>query len=193
MTKTRHIFLSGYGALELARNSQIDLETDAYFVTDHQYRDFLKTTSHQKIQKIMRKKIHGTVGAVALDRKGNLAAATSTGGTSNCLPGRIGDSCVIGAGCYADNKTCAVSGTGDGESLISGVVAHTIAMLIELKNISLQDACEIVIHERKKIKGEIGVISIDRDGNFGISFNCPIMKRAWMSSDEDLHVMIQKL
>lgn len=191
MAKTKHVLLSGYGALELAKSNEITLEADSYFVTDHQYQDFLKKSNRKKIQKILRQRLSGTVGAVALDKRGNLAAATSTGGTSNCLPGRIGDSCVIGAGCYANNKSCAVSGTGDGEVLITNVIAHTIAMLIELKNISLQEACDYVIHTRNhSTKGDIGVISLDTNGNIGIAFNSKIMKRAWMTSDGDMEIKV---
>ncbi len=191
MTKTKHVFLSGYGALDLAKSNEILLEPDSYFITDHQYRSFLKSRDQITIQKALQKRIHGTVGAVALDKRGNLAAATSTGGTSNCLPGRIGDSCVIGAGCYANNKTCAVSGTGEGEVLISKVVAHTIAMLVELKNMPLSEACEHVIHIRNAyIKGDVGVISVNTDGNFGICYNSKIMKRAWMTSEDDLQIRV---
>lgn len=191
MHKTNHVFLSGYGALNLAKYANITLEEDPYFITDYQYQKYVKCKNEETLEQILKKRIRGTVGAVALDRKGNLAAATSTGGTSNSLPGRIGDSCVIGAGCYANNKTCAVSGTGDGEVLITGVIAHTISMLLELKKMPLQKACDHVIHKRSKyVKGDIGVISVDKKGNFGISFNSPIMKRAWMSSDQDLCIEV---
>lgn len=191
MAKTKHVFLSGYGALDLAKTNEIVLEPESYFITDHQYRSFIKNVDHATIQRALRKRIHGTVGAVALDKKGNLAAATSTGGTSNCLPGRIGDSCVIGAGCYANNETCAVSGTGDGEVLITGVIAHTIAMLIEFKKMPIQEACNYVIKHRNELtKGDIGVICVDTKGNFGICYNSKIMKRAWMNSDENLEVRV---
>jgi L-asparaginase / beta-aspartyl-peptidase len=190
MNKTKHVLLSGYGALEVAKNSGIYLETDSYFITEHQQEQFKKFSKHDTVQQILEKKIYGTVGAVALDKKGNLAAATSTGGTSNCLPGRIGDSCIIGAGCYANNATCAVSGTGEGEYLIRGVVAHTISIMVEL-NMSLQEACEHVIHTRNKHhKGHIGVISVNPLGEVGVSYNTKIMKRAWKSSDEELQVKI---
>ncbi|MCP0912981.1 MULTISPECIES: isoaspartyl peptidase/L-asparaginase family protein [Legionella] len=189
--KTKHVFLSGYGALEVARNEGIYLEADSYFYTDHMQEIFRKLSKHETIQKIMEKKIYGTVGAVALDRRGNLAAGTSTGGTSNCLPGRIGDSCVIGAGCYANNKTCAVSGTGEGEYLIRGVIAHTISMMVELKQMGMQEACDYVLHKRhNNRRGHIGVIAINAAGEIGISFNTPIMKRAWISADEPLQVKI---
>ena len=192
MKKTRHVFMSGNGALNLARNEGVIFEPDAYFITEHQFEAFQKANKHQVGNKIFKKKMHGTVGAVALDKRGNLAAGTSTGGTSNCLPGRIGDTCVIGAGCYANNKTCAVSGTGEGEYLITGVVGHSISMMTEL-DMAIQDACDYVLFTRNKtIKADIGVISVSPSGEIGIAFNTPIMKRGWMSSSEDLHVKVFK-
>jgi beta-aspartyl-peptidase (threonine type) len=192
MNKTKHVLLSGYGALDVAKNEGIYLEPDSYFITEHQFNAFEEANKHETIQQIYEKKISGTVGAVALDIKGNLAAGTSTGGTNNCLPGRVGDSCIIGAGCYANNKTCAVSGTGDGEYLITGVIAHTISMMIEF-NMTLQEACDYVIHTRNKgTKGDIGVIAVSPKGEIGISFNTQIMKRAWINSNERLQVKIYK-
>jgi len=190
MNKTNHVFLSGYGALEVAKNEGVQLEIDSFFITDEQLNEFKKNSIHETVQHILEKKMNGTVGAVALDQKGNLAAATSTGGTSNCLPGRIGDSCIIGAGCYANNKTCAVSGTGEGEYLIRQVVAHTISMMTEF-GMTLLEACEQVVHLRNKsIKGHIGVISVNPKGEIAIVYNTKIMKRAWQSSDEGLQVKI---
>lgn len=190
MEHTKHIFLSGYGALEIAKKYDVELENESYFITPHQYEAYQKLNKVETLDEIQNKKIRGTVGAVALDLHGNLAAGTSTGGLSNCLPGRIGDSCIIGAGCYANNTTCAVSGTGEGEYLIRGVVAHTISMMIEF-NMPLQEACDHVIHERNKtLNGEMGVISLNRNGDFGISFNTEIMKRAWKSSLQKTQVKI---
>lgn len=190
MSKTKHVLLSGYGALDLATLREVTLEPESYFITEHQYEDFLHTNKSTSRKALLKQKLHGTVGAVALDKKGNISSATSTGGTSNCLPGRIGDSCIIGAGCYANNENCAVSGTGEGEYLIRGVVAHTIAMLVELKNYNLQDACDEVVKVRNK-KGEIGVIALNIKGEIGITFNTEIMKRAWKTSDtKKIHVEI---
>ncbi|MBA2650385.1 MAG: isoaspartyl peptidase/L-asparaginase [Legionella sp.] len=169
MEKTAHVLLSGYGALEFAEQEKIALEAEDYFIAEHQV-DELQALKH------------GTVGAVALDKAGNLAAATSTGGTCKSLPGRVGDSCIIGAGCYANNKSCAVSGTGEGEYLIRGVVANTIALMVE-RNMSIEEASKHVIFERNPLGGEMGVISVDSKGDLGISFNTEIMKRAWKSSD----------
>ena len=105
--------------------------------------------------------------------------------------GRIGDSCIIGAGCYANNKTCAVSGTGDGEYLITNVIAHSIAAALEYTQCTLQQACDLVIHEKNKdTKGDMGVISVNAFGDIGISFNSERMHRAWMNSDGVMEVRI---
>lgn len=190
MEKTRHVFLSGYGALEIAKKYGLEMEEESYFITPHQYAEYEQLNKIESFEAIQQKKISGTVGAVALDKRGNLAAATSTGGTSNCLPGRIGDSCVIGAGCYANNNTCAVSGTGVGEYLIRGVVAHTVSLMLEY-DMLIQQACDRVIHQcAAHLKGEMGIISVNKTGDFGISFNTEIMKRAWKSSSQDLQVQL---
>ncbi|KTD40378.1 isoaspartyl peptidase/L-asparaginase family protein [Legionella parisiensis] len=190
MEETRHVFLSGYGALELAKKYGVEIEPESYFITPHQYEIFQNLNKIESMEEIQRKKMKGTVGAVALDLQGNLAAATSTGGISNCLPGRIGDSCVIGAGCYANNNTCAVSGTGEGEYLIRGVVGHTISMMMEFDR-SLQEACDYVIHKRnQRLRGEVGVIALNKNGDFGISFNTEIMKRAWKSTTQEVQIKL---
>jgi beta-aspartyl-peptidase (threonine type) len=192
MSKTKHVLLSGYGALDLATLREVTLEPESYFLTEHQYQEYLHNNRNTSRKAFLKRKMHGTVGAVALDKLGNIASATSTGGTSNCLPGRIGDSCIIGAGCYANNNTCAVSGTGEGEHLIRGVVAHTISMLVELKGYSLQKACDEVIRQRNK-NFDIGVIALNPKGKMGISFNTEIMKRGWKTSaDKKTHVKIYR-
>lgn len=116
-----------------------------------------------------------------------LAAATSTGGTCNCLSGRIGDSSVIGAGWYGNNSSCAVSGKGDGELLISNAIAYSIAFYMELTKCSLQAACDFVIHQRNKhVKGDIGVIAMDAKGNPGVCFNSERMLRAWKLEEDNI-------
>lgn len=191
MEKTSHVLLCGQGALEFAVRQQVPLETDAYFITTHQYDEFSQEREQESLQALLQKRVHGTVGAVALDQYGNLASATSTGGTTNSLPGRVGDSCIIGAGCYANNHTCAVSGTGDGEFLIRGVIAHSIASAVDYTGCGLQEACDLIIHEKNKdLGGDMGVVSVNRKGEFGISFNSRRMHRAWMSSNQGLQVRI---
>ena len=120
---------------------------------------------------------HGTVGAVALDQAGNIAAATSTGGTTNKKPGRIGDSPIIGAGTYANNATCAVSATGDGEYFIRSVVAHDIAALMEYRAMPLAQAAQEVLDKVAKLGGTGGLIAIDRKGNITQPFNTSGMYR----------------
>jgi beta-aspartyl-peptidase (threonine type) len=184
LEKTNHVLISGYGATQLAAELDVPLETDSYFITDHQQEVFMETSSHETRQEMLKKRIHGTVGAVALDADGNVAAATSTGGTENSLPGRIGDSCMIGAGCYANNNTCAVSATGDGEYIITGVIAHSVSMCTEFMKGSLQDACNEVIHTRNKdTKGSIGLVSINTLGEIGIAFKSERMHRAWIDTE----------
>jgi beta-aspartyl-peptidase (threonine type) len=191
MENTNHVMLSGNGALEFAKGEDIVLEADAYFITRHQYDLFMEERDTKSLQELLRQRIHGTVGAVAVDKNGNVAAATSTGGLTNSLNGRIGDSCIIGAGCYANNNSCAVSGTGDGEFLINGVIAHSVAAAVEYAQCSLQEACDHVVKEKNKnVSGDLGVISVNAKGDIGISFNSRRMHRAWMSTTVPLQVAI---
>jgi beta-aspartyl-peptidase (threonine type) len=191
MEHTKHVMLSGNGALEFGKNKNIELETDAYFISEHQYDLFMEERDKKTLQQLLQQRVHGTVGAVVVDKQGNVAAATSTGGTTNSLQGRIGDSCIIGAGCYANNKTCAISGTGDGELLINHVIAHSVSAVIEYAGYSLQKACDYIVKEKNKtINGDVGVIGVNAQGDIGISFNSERMHRAWMSSDTALQVCI---
>jgi beta-aspartyl-peptidase (threonine type) len=193
LEKTNHVLLCGYGALQLAEDTGIALEDDAYFVTDHQVEDFKEANSEDTPADLLTKKVHGTVGAVALDEYGNIAAATSTGGTPNSLPGRVGDSCIIGAGCYANNKTCAISATGDGEYIITGVIANTISLYTELAGKNLQEACDYVILERNKdTKGDMGVISVNTNGEIAMSFNCDRMHRAWIDAEGNMDAKVYR-
>jgi beta-aspartyl-peptidase (threonine type) len=191
MEKTNHVLLSGGGALQFAKDQNIELAPDSYFITDHQYEEFSEQCNHESLKDLLKKRSHGTVGAVAVDQMGNVAAATSTGGTCNCLGGRIGDSCIIGAGTYANNETCAVSGTGDGEFLITGAIAHSISEAVFYKKCTLQEACDLVIHTyNKNSEGDMGVISVNARGDFGISFNSARMSRAWISKKVPLEIKI---
>ena len=133
----------------------------------------------------------GTVGCVALDMNGNLAAGTSTGGMTNKRWGRIGDSPIIGAGTYANNNTCAVSSTGWGEFFIRGLVAYDISALMEYKGLSLQEASkEVIQHKLTKLGGTGGIIAIDQYGNIAMEFNTAGMFRATMDNDGDLYIGI---
>lgn len=189
MEKTNHVLLSGYGADDFAKQIGAELKDEAYFISKHQLEELLNSLDESEAE-LLRKKKKGTVGAVALDQYGNLAAATSTGGTTNSLPGRIGDSCLIGAGCYANNQTCAVSGTGDGEILIRNVTSHSLSMLIEFGGYSLQEACDMVVHQRNKLLGDVGLIAVDRNGEIGIAFNSQRMHRAWVVNGQPSQVRI---
>ncbi|HYF30489.1 MAG TPA: isoaspartyl peptidase/L-asparaginase [Chitinophagaceae bacterium] len=191
MEKTEHVLVGGIAASELAIAAGLEPETDAYFVTAHQYDSFMEERDKKSVTELLKKKMHSTVGAVAIDKKGNLAAATSSGGTTNALSGRIGDSAIVGCGTYANNATCAVSCTGDGEFIIGGVIAHAISSAIDLQQYDMQQACDFVIHHQNKdTKGDIGVIGIDSSGNIGISFNSEHMHRAWISADQPLQIKI---
>jgi beta-aspartyl-peptidase (threonine type) len=193
MEKTSHVFLSGHGALEVAKNENITLEFDSYFITDEQIKLYFDARDSDEAHEILRKRIHGTVGAVALDIHKNVAAATSSGGTENCLDGRIGDSCIIGAGTFADNNICAISGTGDGEFLINRVIANTIAMSMEYKQCTLQEACDYVILERNKdVDGDMGVIAVDPNGNIAMSFNSERMHRGSVVGGGEPGVMLSQ-
>lgn len=193
MEKTNHVLMSGHEAQKLAVDSGHQLFPDAYFISADQFDEFWESANSQDVHDQMNQRVHGTVGAVAVDRLGNVAAATSTGGTPNALPGRIGDSCLIGAGCYANNNTCAVSGTGDGEFLITGVIANAISNVVEYKGMSLQEACNYVINEKnKEVEGDLGVIAVNRKGDIALSFNSGRMHRAWLSPGEQVQVKIYR-
>ncbi len=196
LKSTGLMYMGGIEAVETAKDLGIKTEPDSYFVTDHQWKAFekerAKKTNKGKIFEKYLKRLHGTVGAVALDVEGNLAAGTSTGGTEYCQPGRIGDSSIIGVGTYADNKTAAVSCTGDGEFLITEVMAYNIAATVKYKGCTIQEAIDHVILEKNEDKtGDMGAIGIDSDGNIGISFNSERMHRAWRTR-EDFGVKIYK-
>jgi L-asparaginase / beta-aspartyl-peptidase len=177
-----------------ARHGMMPVPRD-YFITDRQRAAFLKSqneiTYHLPVNG--KKKAYGTVGAVALDRFGNTAAATSTGGNALRPQGQIGDSCIIGAGCYANNKTCAVSATGDGEYIIRLVLAHDIACIMEYSGKTLQESCDYKIYQKHKdTPAEMGVVSVDSVGNIAFSFNTNCMCRASISNHEPLYIGIYK-
>jgi beta-aspartyl-peptidase (threonine type) len=134
---------------------------------------------------------HGTIGAVALDQKGNLAAATSTGGMMNKMRGRIGDSPIIGAGTYANNNTCAISCSGHGEYFIRNVVAYDISAMMEYRGISLEEAAKIVIQDKLKAQGASGgLIAVDKEGSITMTFNTNAMFRGYIKSDGLKEAMI---
>ena len=193
MRNSNHVFLSGKGANDFAIRQGIKLEPDEFFFSQFRYdqwkaiRDsdnYSLDHTHQKVEELMRDKKFGTVGAVACDAAGDIAAATSTGGMTNKKYGRIGDSPLIGAGTYANNITCAISATGHGEPFIRGVAAYDVSCLMEYKGLTLQQAMHTVVHEKLiKLEGEGGMIGVDAKGNGAMIFNSPGMYRAMKSSD----------
>lgn len=184
MERSGHVFLCGVGAEDFARIAKLEFAPDEYFDTDFRYAQWQSVKDEEgsfldhDIATDSTKKF-GTVGAVALDKHGDLAAATSTGGMTNKKYGRIGDSSIIGAGNYANNKTCAVSCTGHGELFIRSVVAYDISCLMEYKNLSLAEACnEVVMKKLVAIQGDGGLIAIDKNGDIQMPFNCEGLYRA---------------
>ena len=188
MEKSNHVMLSGKGAETFATEQGLEIVPPEYFFTQPRWDSYLKAKSrNDSIENIDKK--HGTVGCVAVDIYGNLAAATSTGGMTYKKYGRIGDSPIIGAGTYADNKTCAVSGTGHGEFFIRNMVAYDIAALIKYKGLSVAEAAEVVVmYKLKKQGGDGGIIAVDKSGNVAMPFNTPGMFRGYIKSDGEMKV-----
>ncbi len=193
MERSEHVMLCGEGAEQFARQEGIVFEKEDYFHTALRYKQWQEALKENKIQMDHSDKKFGTVGAVALDASGNLAAATSTGGMTNKKFGRIGDSPVIGAGTYAHNSTCAVSCTGHGELFLRSVVAYDISCLMEYKGLSLQQACNRVVHDKLvRIGGEGGLVAIDSSGTICMPFNSEGMYRACRDNEGRTEVKIYK-
>lgn len=213
MTNSQHVMLSGDGAEEFAQERGMELISTDYFKTEHRLEQLQKAKKLNRIQLDHSKDPEedqtkldtqetgsvefklasedpdfkfGTVGAVALDVHGNLAAATSTGGMTNKRWNRVGDSPIIGAGTYADNNSCAVSATGHGEYFIRATVARSICALMEYKGLTLQEAAdEIVMKKLVEMKGDGGIIAIDKNGNAALTFNTPGMYRGYIDSQSE--------
>jgi beta-aspartyl-peptidase (threonine type) len=191
MEKTEHVLLSGAGADAFAREQNLPIEDDQYFFNQFRYDQWQEALAEGVMQLDHSEKKMGTVGAVALDQYGNLAAATSTGGMTNKKFGRVGDSPLIGVGTWADNRTCAISCTGHGELFMRSVVAYDIACLIEYKGLSLKEACQLVVMEKLvAIGGEGGLIAIDQNGHIEMPFNSLGMYRGFRKSDGTISVAI---
>ena len=192
MEKSPHVMLDGDGAEAFARRMGVTLVDQKYFYTDERWQQLEKEKAKTSPAPLKDEGRHGTVGAVALDKSGNLAAGTSTGGTTNKLPGRLGDSPIIGAGTYANNLTCAVSCTGDGEYFIRAVVAYNISALMEVKNMSVAEAAQAALDKAAKLGGTGGLIAIDKDGNFAMPFNTSGMYRGKVDGDGKISVNIYR-
>ena len=196
MDKSYHVFLAGDGAMTFAKNQGYALESPDYFYDEVRYQQWqgIKDSDNFQLDHSVKKDgKFGTVGAVACDQDGNVAAATSTGGMTNKKWGRVGDSPMIGAGNYANNKTCAVSCTGSGEFFIRGVVAYDVSCLIEHKGLSLEEASNEVINKRiLEINGDGGLIAVDAKGNIAMPFNTEGMYRAYKTSEGKEEISIYK-
>ncbi|PKP30357.1 MAG: beta-aspartyl-peptidase [Bacteroidetes bacterium HGW-Bacteroidetes-16] len=185
MEKSPHVMLMGDGAEKFAQDQGIELVDSSYFFTENRWNSYLKAREKAS------KENFGTCGAVALDKHGNLAAGTSTGGMTYKMKGRVGDSPIIGAGTYADNNGCAISATGHGEFFIRNVVAFQINALMKYKDLSLDEAARYMIFEvLKPIGGEGGVIALDTLGNISMPFNTAGMYRGTITSDKNAEVKI---
>jgi len=200
MEKSPHLMLDSAGAEAFAKANGIELVNQKYFFTQERWDALQKvkaaekhrTSGAGKILVITDQDRHGTVGAVALDKDGNLAAATSTGGTTNKLPGRIGDTPVIGAGTYANNQTCAVSCTGDGEYFIRAVAAHQVSALMKYRAMTLQDAAQTALDSVKQLGGTGGLIAIDGNGDIALPFNTNGMYRGYVDPNGKFVVEIYR-
>lgn len=202
LRNSNHVFLSGKGANDFAIKQGVKLEPDDYFFSQFRYdqwkalRDsdnYSLDHTHQRLEELMRDKKFGTVGAVACDQHGNIAAATSTGGMTNKKYGRIGDTPIIGSGTYANNATCAISCTGHGEMFIRAVAAYDVSCLIEYKGLSLQQAMQEVVDKLRRMDGEGGMIGVDASGNAAFAINCAGMYRGMRTSTGENYVGIYNL
>lgn len=201
MNNSDHVLLSGKGAEVFAQSRGIELVDPSYFYTESRYKslqrakqnDLKKKVAINSYDPLINSSKFGTVGCVALDKNGDLAAGTSTGGMTNKRWNRIGDSPIIGAGTYANNATCAVSSTGWGEYFIRGLVAYDISAMMEYKEISLEESAEEVIQNKlTALGGTGGIIAIDHKGNITMEFNTAGMYRAHMNAEGELVVEIYK-
>lgn len=198
MDNSQHVLISGPGAFEFAHKQKVQLEDDQYFFDQFRYDQWQETVGSDRIQldharssDEEKERKFGTVGAVALDQHGNLAAATSTGGMTNKKWQRIGDSPIIGAGTYANNESCAVSCTGHGESFIRAVAAHDVHALMLYKGLPLKEAVRVVVHDKlPPLDGDGGLIAVDTAGNIVLDFNCSGMYRGQVDADGVFHTDI---
>ena len=209
MEKSEHVMMVGRGAEDFAKSQGVELVDPKYFYTETRWNALQSAIKEEKVQLdhsakdttgavlddqiFVEGKKYGTVGCVALDQYGNLAAGTSTGGMTNKRFGRVGDAPIIGAGTYASNATCAVSATGHGEYFIRSVVGYDISALMEYKGYSVQKASdEVVMKKLVQRGGEGGVIALDRNGNVAMPFNSEGMYRGYIRADGKMEVKIYK-
>ncbi len=190
MERTEHVLLAGEGANQFAEQIGVPTESDEYFFTEHRWLQLQDAIAEGRVQlDHAAAKPVGTVGAVACDAKGHLAAATSTGGMTNKKFGRVGDTPLVGSGTYAD-RTCAVSCTGHGEFFMLGVTAYDVAARMDYKGLGLQDAVQETIERLTSLGGEGGMIAVDGHGNVALNFNSEGMYRGSVSGDGEFDVAI---
>jgi len=196
MTQSKHVLLVGPGAERFAEEKGLEIVPPHYFFEQERWDELQKAKESEKasLEPPQTDRVHyGTVGALALDSEGNLAAGTSTGGLTNKMHGRVGDSPIIGAGTYANNKTCAVSGTGQGEYFIRLEIAYDVSALMEYQGMTLEAAAEKVIHEKLTgLGGTGGIVALDKDGNIAMPFNTAGMYRGWVKADGKAHTAMYK-
>ena len=186
MEKTPHVLLVSEGAEEFAKSQGIALESPYYFYNEREWQHYEKARAEaeKKSAALVNEEEHGTVGVVALDQAGNLAAGTSTGGTTMKMPGRVGDSPIIGAGTYANNESCAVSGTGVGEFFMRNIVAADICERVRYLHVSVEQAAnDVVMKELADQHGEAGVIALTRQGEAATPFNTEGMMTGTVRAD----------
>jgi L-asparaginase / beta-aspartyl-peptidase len=196
MEKTPHVLLVGEGAEQFGKSQGVDLVSPYYFFNEpgwKQYQELKAAARKSKTSQLTGNEVHGTVGVVALDQAGNLAAGTSTGGTTWKMPGRVGDSPLIGAGTYANNDGCAISATGVGEFFIRNVVAADICARVRYLHVSLEEAAnDVVMKELVAQHGEGGIIGLDRQGHVAVVFNSNGMMRGVVRPDGTITIKISK-
>ncbi|WP_303917672.1 isoaspartyl peptidase/L-asparaginase family protein [Draconibacterium sediminis] len=190
MDNSEHVMLSGKGASEFAKKQGLEIVPNKYFYTEHRYQSLQSLLKRERER--TQKDNTGTVGCVVLDTHGNLCAGTSTGGMTNKKYGRIGDAPIIGAGTYANNKTCAVSCTGHGEYYIRLGFARDISAMMEYQNLSVTEACKKEIDKLSELEGTGGVIAVDADGNIAMEFNTSGMFRGYIKSSGEKEIAIFK-
>lgn len=191
MDSSKHVMMAGPGAEKFAKSYGLDMVENDYFITDSRREQLKKIHEGESAEKAGVVKKHGTVGCAALDKDGNLAAGTSTGGMMNKRFGRVGDSPIIGAGTYADNATCAVSCTGHGEYFIRNVVAYDVAARMAYLKEPLKEAADYIMMDKlKSINANGGLIAIDKDGNVAMPFNTSGMFRAYAKSTGERYIGI---
>ena len=204
MDNSPHVMLAGQGADTFAKEQGLQIVDPSYFYTERRFNSLQKIKETEKVEldhddkapfydADIKDSKFGTVGCAALDKHGNLAAGTSTGGMTNKRWGRVGDAPIIGSGTYANNATCAVSSTGWGEYFIRAQVAHDISAMMEYKGMSLKDAAHEVIHDKVgNLGGDGGIVAVDKNGNVAMEFNTAGMYRATMNDKGELIVKIYK-